>query len=224
MPRRPRCILPGMPCHVTQRGVNRCPTFEASEDRLTYLRLLKDNLADAQAGLLAYCLMTNHVHLIVVPGHEESLAILLRRLHGRYAQYYNTRYGRSGHLWQNRYFACLLQQNHLWAAMIYVEHNPVRAGLAVSPADYAWSSAAAHLSGNDPAGILDMAWWLREKPEHWDLMLGTGSEGLGERFRRCTYAGRPFGDAEFSAKLAQHFGRHWTRGRPRKEQSFTASK
>ncbi len=114
MPRRSRCVLPGMPCHITQRGVDRRETFSSDQDRTTYLRLLQANLQDAQASLLGWCLMTNHVHLIAVPEPEDSLAVLLRRVHGRYAQYYNARSGRTGHLWQNRFFACLLERNHLW--------------------------------------------------------------------------------------------------------------
>jgi putative transposase len=78
---------------------------------LPYLALLRDNQADAEVRLLAYCLMTNHVHLIAVPERQDSLAVLLRRVHGHYAQYYNIRHARTGHLWQNRYFACVL---HAW--------------------------------------------------------------------------------------------------------------
>jgi REP element-mobilizing transposase RayT len=99
MPRKNRALLPGIACHITQRGVDRCNTFSSQEDRLTYLRLLHENLPDARARLLGFCLMTNHVHLIAVPEREDSLAVLLRRVHGRYAQYYNIRSGRTGHLW-----------------------------------------------------------------------------------------------------------------------------
>ena len=113
LPRRGRCLLPGVACHVTQRGVDRRETFSADQDRHTYLRLLRENLGDAQVSLLAWCLMSNHVHLVMVPAREDSLSILLRRVHGRYAQYYNACRGRSGHLWQNRYFGCMLEPAHL---------------------------------------------------------------------------------------------------------------
>ncbi len=141
MPRRDRCLLAGVACHITQRGVDRRITFSSEPDRATYLRLLRDNLPEADVAILAYCLMSNHVHLVAVPEREDSLALLLRRVHGRYAQYYNTRNGRTGHLWQNRYFACALGRNHLWTALAYVEGNPVRAGLARSAGEYPWSSA-----------------------------------------------------------------------------------
>src|ERR1039458_6853938 len=112
MPRRERCILSGVACHVTQRGVDRRETFSSDADRETYLSLIRQNLKDAGVALLAWCLMTNHVHLIAVPERQDSLSVLLRRVHGRYAQYYNVRAARTGHLWQNRFFACVLEASH----------------------------------------------------------------------------------------------------------------
>ena len=218
MPRRDRCILPGVPCHVTQRGVDRRETFSADADRETYLNLMRQNLEDAGASLLAWCLMTNHIHLIAMPEREDSLSVLLRRVHGRYAQYYNARYGRSGHLWQNRYFACSLGPGHLWAALAYVEMNPVRAGLVERPGDYRWSSAAAHLGRRDTRGLVDMEWWRREYDGvDWGQTLGGPELEQSASLRRCTYAGRPFGDEEFVKAIAEQFGRHWVRGRPKKE-------
>jgi len=219
MPRRNRCVLPGVACHVTQRGVDRREVFSSREDRTTYLRLLRDNLVDAEAAILGYCLMTNHVHLIAVPGREDSLAILFRRVHGRYAQYYNTLHGRTGHFWQNRYFACVLDERHLWRALAYVERNPVRAGLVDRAVDYGWSSAGAHVSGNDAAGVLDMAWWRREgEGAAWSLSLADGEEESASALRRCTYSGKPFGEEAFVKEMSVRFGRSWTRGRPKKEQ------
>src|SRR5262249_30349639 len=93
MPRRNRCVLPEIPCHITQRGVDRREVFSADQDRNTYLRLIQENLKDAAVSILGYCLMSNHVHLIAVPAKEDSLSILLRRVHGRYAQYYNAHTG-----------------------------------------------------------------------------------------------------------------------------------
>ena len=112
MPRRNRCVVPGLACHITQRGVDRREVFSADQDRTTYLRLLQENLQDTSTRILGYCLMSNHVHLIAVPEREDSLSVLFRRVHGRYAQYYNARSGRSGHLWQNRFFACVLGARH----------------------------------------------------------------------------------------------------------------
>ncbi len=224
MPRRNRCILPDVACHITQRGVDRRETFSSSTDRLTYLRLLRDNLPDAQVALLGFCLMSNHVHLIAVPQREDSLAILLRRVHGRYAQYYNTRSGRTGHLWQNRFFACVLDESHLWSALAYVDRNPVRAGMVGQAGDFRWSSAAAHLSGNDAASVLDMDWWRRQaRGADWDAMLRDEDAEAELRLRGCTYAGRPFGEEAFVKEMSARFGRYWTRGRPKKQASTVES-
>jgi putative transposase len=220
MPRRDRCILPGVACHVTQRGVDRQETFSADADRETYLSLMRQNLEDAGVGLLAWCLMTNHIHLIALPERGDSLSVLLRRVHGRYAQYYNARHGRSGHLWQNRYFACSLGPGHLWAALAYVEMNPVRAKLVERPGDYRWSSAAAHLGKPDTSRMVDMEWWRREHGGiDWEQTLGGADRGQSALLRRCTYAGRPFGDEEFVKAISEQFGRHWVRGRPKKERA-----
>ncbi len=102
MPRNARCVVPGLAYRVTQRGTNHQRVFFSAADRVTYLRLLKRNLAPAEARPLAWCLMTNHIHLVLVPGQIDSLEVLLRRVHGRYAQMVNTKRLRSGHLWQNR--------------------------------------------------------------------------------------------------------------------------
>lgn len=217
MPRRNRCVLPGLACHITQRGVDRREVFSADQDWSTYLRLLEENLRDAAASILGYCLMSNHVHLIAVPAREDWLSVLLRRVHGRYAQYYNALSGRSGHLWQNRFFACVLGPTHLWAALRYVERNPVRAGLVQRAAEYRWSSAPAHLTGEDQSGILDMEWWRREGLGSWDEVLKDEEEEAEARLRGCTYAWRPFGEESFVSEMAKKFGRYWTRGRPKKE-------
>ena len=162
--------------------------------------------------------MSNHVHLILIPGREDSLAVLLRRVHGRYAQYYNARHGRCGHLWQNRFFACALSRSHLWTALAYVDNNPVRAGLVNLAAAYPWSSAAAHLGGDDVSASLDREWWCRESQGmDWPSILDEEGDQAVTAIRRCTYAGRPFGDDDFVKTLGERFDRHWTRGRPRKQ-------
>jgi putative transposase len=196
--------------------VDRREVFSVDQDRNTYLRLIQENLKDAAVSILGYCLMANHVHLVAVPAKEDSLSILLRRVHGRYAQYYNAHTGRSGHLWQNRFFACMLGPTHLWAALCYVERNPVRAGIVQRAAEYPWSSASAHLAGEDQSGILDMDWWKREQPRNWSEQLECEGAQAESTLRGCTYAGKPFGEEDFVNQMAERFGRYWTRGRPRK--------
>lgn len=211
MPRKPRVVVAGLPHHVTQRGVDRCPVFESDLDRRTYLRLLHDLLTEAQVRVLGWCLMTNHVHLIALPESPGSLSILLRRLHGRYAQYFNARAGRSGHLWQNRYFACPLGPAHVVRALSYVDANPVRAGLVDRARDYPWSSALAHSTGADLSGLLDEDWWRTAGiREDWDAYLSTVERD--RELETCTYAGRPYGDPLFVTQIGQRFGRQWRTG------------
>jgi putative transposase len=216
MPRAPRCILPGVPYHITQRGVDRRYTFFTDTDRTTYLNLWRENLSDASVRILAWCLMTNHVHVIAVPGRQDSLAVAARRVHGRYAQYFNALYGRTGHLWQNRYFACALAHSHLWRAIAYVERNPVRAGLVARAEDYPWSSAGAHQHCSDETGLLEPACWHDENAAACPRLLTHTSEDSDTDLRRCTYAGRPYGDEGFVQRMSERFGRYWQRGRSRR--------
>jgi putative transposase len=214
MPRNSRCVVQDLPYHVTQRGTNRQTVFHSAADRRTYLNLIRDNLADAGVSVLGYCLMTNHVHWLVVPDRADSLATLFRRAHGRYAQAFNARHQRSGHLWQNRFFSCPLSAEHLWIALRYIEQNPVRALLAPSPEQYLWSSARPHLTGDrDRASILDMRFWERAGGvETWRAMHAAAEDvGSTHLLRRCTYAGRPFGPEDFVERLESRFARKWRR-------------
>src|SRR5262245_11851843 len=162
--------------------------------------------------------------VVAVPAREDSLSILLRRVQGRYAQYYNARTGRSGHLWQNRFFACMLGATHLWAALAYVERNPVRAGMVQHAADCPWSSAPSHLLDADPSGILDMEWWRRERPKDWSELLDGEETQAASDLRGCTYAGKPFGEESFVSEMAERFGRYWNRGRPKKKKEAAPKK
>jgi putative transposase len=214
MPRNARCVLPGIPYHVTQRGTNRQIVFHSAADRRTYLSLIRENLEEAGVRALGYCLMTNHVHWVVIPEREDSLAVLFRRVHGRYAQAWNARRGRSGHVWQNRFFSCPLEENHLWVALRYVEQNPVRARLARAPEEYQWSSARANLCGEpDRARVLDREFWRRAGGvDTWREIHGAAEDGLATRLlQRCTYSGRPFGGEAFLEQIEVAVGRKWRR-------------
>lgn len=214
MPRKPRCVLPGVPYHITQRGTDGRMVFLADPDRTAYLRILALNREEARVRILAWCLMSNHIHLVAIPECEDSLEILMRRVHGRYAQMFNARAGRSGHLWQSRFFSCALDSRHLWRALAYVERNPVRAGLVERPEQYRWSSARAHLGlEQDCYGVLDLSFW-REfgGREAWrDLLLSREEATVVHMLRRCTYSGKPFGEESFLADFEERFGRQWRR-------------
>jgi putative transposase len=212
MPRNARCVLPGIPYHVTQRGTDRQRVFFLNSDREMYLRLLSRNLTGARVRVLAYALMTNHIHAVVIPERADSLALLFRRVHGRYAQYINTRRGRSGHLWQGRFYSCPLDGAHLATALRYVEENPCRAGIAERPEQYRWSSAAAHFGlRGDEYNLIDLPYWERSGGAGtWrEMCAALLDEQQMEVLRQCTYGGRPFGGDDFVARMEERFGRSW---------------
>jgi len=200
MPRSARFVVPGLPHHITQRGTARQTVFSTRADRRVYLGLLREQARLAELPILAYCLMRNHIHLIVVPRDGAQLAEVMQRVHGRYAQYRNGRLSRCGHLWQNRYSSCALGPAHLWLALRYVEQNPVRAALVQRAEEWEWSSARAHLAGQDRQRLLDMEFWRREGGvENWRRLLNVPSDTEFQRsLRRATYAGQPFGDEQFT--------------------------
>jgi len=152
-----------VPHHVTQRGNARQFILTSDAERLVYPDLLRNNAALHQLSLIGYCLMSNHVHLIVIPRKADSLALTLKHTHGRYATYWNIRHASSGHAWQGRFYSCPLDTPHLWAALRYAELNPVRAGMVAQAESYPWSSAAAHCGNAEPDGILEMNTWQ----QHW---------------------------------------------------------
>ena len=141
MGRIARVVLPSIPHHVTQRGVRSMPLFFSGKDRITYLHLLAEQGKRHGLAFLAWCLMTNHVHLIAMPNETASLARGIGEAHRRYARMVDFREGVRGHLFQERFFSCPLDERRLLAAVAYILRNPVRAGLVRRVADYRWSSA-----------------------------------------------------------------------------------
>jgi len=123
MPRPPRLILPGLPHHITQRGNYRQQVFFRDEDRQLYLDMLKEYSRHYGAAIQAFCLMTNHVHLLVTPHDRDGLPRLLQRLHSEYARALHARLRRAGHLWQARYGSVVLDEKHFWSAMAYVQNS-----------------------------------------------------------------------------------------------------
>ena len=198
-----RAVALGVPHHITQRGTDHQRVFFTDTDRNVYLDLLRTAAEHARLRVLAYCLMPNHVHLVAIPDEPQALAVALRRAHGRYAHYLNARRDRSGHLWQNRFFSCALDHKHLFVALSYVERNPVRALLVEAPEQFRWSSAEAHLGGEDPRGLLDMAFWREVGgAARWRRLLATPEElAMMRSLQRGTFSGRPVGDEAFVAGL-----------------------
>jgi len=223
MARLARVIAVNTPHHVTQRGNARQRVFESDADHLVYLELLRRSSRQQGLSLIGYCLMPNHVHVVVVPSREESLPLALKHAHGRYATYYNARHASSGHLWQGRYYSCPLDQAHLWTALRYVERNPVRAGMIAHAEQYMWSSAGVHC-GSAPSEIsLAMELWEETwNSANWREFLTAGSEAEAEAIRRSTHTGRPLGSTAFIAALEETLCRSLTLskgGRPRHDQT-----
>ena len=145
MPRPARLVLPNIPHHVTQRGARREPTFFSDADYARYVALLRHGCAKAGTAIWAWCLMPNHVHLLLVPSHVDGLAAALGPAHRRYGWEVNQRQGWCGAFWQGRFGSVPLDEPHLYVCFRYVELNPVRARLAARPEDWRWSSARGHL-------------------------------------------------------------------------------
>ncbi len=127
MSRLARAVMEGIPHHVTQRGNGRQVVFDTPEGHRLYLDLLREYADRFHLSIAAYCLMSNHVHLVAVPQRPDSLARALGRTHAQYARYLNLCRRSGGHVWQARYYSCALGENHFWNALAYVERNPVRA-------------------------------------------------------------------------------------------------
>jgi putative transposase len=225
MARRPRVVLAGVPHHVTQRGNNRQTVFHDREDFGRYLELLAGYQAASGVRILAYCLMTNHVHLVAVPDGANGLARLLQRVHSEYALAANLRSGRNGHLWQNRFYSCPMDGTHLIRAMHYVESNPVRAGIVDAAWSWPWSSARAHVLEHvqDPVVAADWKddWGGRWDFVEWREMLAAGAEGEcdWQAVRVATQTGAPLGSERFVGELERRVGRRLRvrkRGRPQK--------
>ena len=161
MPRLARIVVPGIPHHITQRGNNKQDVFFVDQDKWAYLRILKEQSEKYDFSVLGYCLMTNHVHIIGIPGEEESLSKAVGRTDFLQTQYVNRMHGRSGHLWQNRFYSCAMDNNYFWTALRYTEQNPVRAKMVRVPWTYPFSSAPAHIGMPDKAGIIDMEYWKK---------------------------------------------------------------
>jgi len=189
MPRVARTVLPGIPHHVTQRGNRRQPTFFSDGDYALYLRLLRFWCARAQTEVWAWCLMPNHVHLILVPSHADGLRAALAPTHRRYTWEINQREGWRGHLWQSRFASFPMDEEHVYACLRYVELNPVRAGLVARPEDWRWSSARAHLGlGRD--GVTALAAGA-ERIDDWRAFLAAGlDEEDHQAIRAAEMSGR----------------------------------
>ncbi len=207
MARIARFAVAGLPHHVTQRGNRREPVFFGDDDYELYRDLLAGQCRRQGVACWAYCLLPNHVHLILVPDREEALGRALGETHRRYSSGVNARLRVTGHLFQSRFGSVVMDEDHLMAAARYVALNPVRAGLAARAEDWRWSSARAHLEGRDD-GLVSVAPLAERCGGHFaDLLDAPTSAGALSELRAAETIGRPLGSAAFLDFVAGATGR-----------------
>jgi len=191
-----RVVIPGIPHHITQRGVRKNDVFFCQEDYELYIRLLSDFCAKCGTEVWAYCLMTNHIHLVMVPSTEDGLRASLGEAHRRYTLHINQREQCRGHLWQERFHSFPMDEHYLLSTVRYVELNPVHAGMVNFPKDYVWSSVKAHLSGKDDK-LVKVAPMLN-RVENWQAYLESDlDEKTINTLKMHSKTGRPLGDDPF---------------------------
>jgi putative transposase len=213
MARLARVVAAGAPHHVTQRGNRRQQVFFCDEDYDAYLSMLGEGCRGAQVQVWAWCLMPNHVHLILVPSDEGGLRAALGEAHRRYSRRVNLREGWRGYLWQGRFASVPMDEPHLLACARYIELNPVRAGLVERPEQWPWSSVHAHLEGTMD-GLVAAA-PLIERVGDWRAFLAAGlARADHETIRSGERTGRPLGSPAFIAGLEQTLGRTLARQKP----------
>lgn len=213
MARSPRIVIPKIPVNVTQRGNRQLDIFHDDEDKLFYMKRFMYYKRKYKVKLYAWCLMSNHIHFVLEPQRKTSLYKLFLCLNTSYVTYYNKKYGISGKLFGNRFFSCLLDDEHFYNTLRYVELNPIRANICTGVEDYYWTSAHEHLGKRS-------RFYLSRLPEETQAMItdwkGYLLEGLIEakedirRFikniRSATKKGRPAGGVSFIQKVQKLTG------------------
>lgn len=195
-----------MPHHIVQRGVRRQDVFFRDDDYRYFLNTLKASCKAYAVEVWTYCLMPNHVHLIVVPSSEGGLSLAMADVFERYARFVNSRSGCSGRLWQDRYNSSVLDDEHLEHAVRYVELNPVAAHIVSEAWDYPWSSAQSHVSGVSD-GIVDPN-RLTQGRSDWCAYLGSPQDSfMLSRIRDSIRTGRPSASDAFCEALEERLGR-----------------
>jgi putative transposase len=228
LPRRARIAFAGYPHHIVQRGHRRNAVFFSDFDRLDYLTTLRECRSELSISIYAYCLMTNHVHLVVNPGDDpRNLSLLMKRLAGRHSRRLGRLHGWSGSLWEGRFhWSPIDTDRYLLACGRYVDQNPLRARLVSKPDDFEWSSSRArvglvecHWLDVDPA-LADLASTNEQRFEVYRRLVGTPvTEQELELIRRALQRNQLTGSECFTESISNEFGIEVStkrQGRPRK--------
>lgn len=226
MARLPRLTVAGYPHHVIQRGNNRQAIFSASADYETLLAMLDEHAHKAGVAIHAYVLMSNHFHLLATPETVEGIPQMMQAVGRRYVRYFNQRQARTGTLWEGRYKSTLIQaERYLLACMAYIDLNPVRAGIAVEPGDYPWSSHGHYvgLRNDKLVSPHSLYWELGNTPFARDAayaeLVRAGISGEQQRvLTESALRGWALGEADYVADLQRRTQRRVAKaqaGRPR---------
>jgi len=219
MARLTRLVVPYHPHHITQRGNRRQTVFFNDGDYQIYLDLMAAFCQKTGSEVWAYCLMPNHVHMVMVPHSEDGLRQTLGEAHRRYTRHINFREKWRGYLWQGRFASFPMDEAYLMACTRYVELNPVRAKLVKRAEDWRWSSARAHIGGHDDK-LVTVEPMLQRCGDWRDFLSGGLNDATTEEIRASERTGRPLGDDGFIKKLQDLTGRRLIKrkaGRPRKQ-------
>lgn len=222
MPRRARLAIAGIPWHIIQRGNNRSPCFYHEEDYQFYLEQLELQAMKFGCLVHAYCLMTNHVHLLVTPIEKESASLMMKHLGQRFVQYINRSYGRSGTLWEGRFKSCITQEErYALACYRYIELNPVRAGMVSQPQDYLWSSYKLNAYGHPDSCITPHRLYLGLGATQEDrlaayrtLVENAMNENDIKAIRSATNGNFVLGNNRFQREIEKALGQRTHPGRP----------
>jgi putative transposase len=222
MPRPLRLVLPGVAVHVIQRGNNRVACFRQDSDYLVYLSNFQELAEKHECAVHAYCLMTNHVHLLLTPGTAPACASLMRDLGRRYVQYFNRRYERSGTLWEGRFRSCIAESSrYVMACYRYIESNPVRAGMVDHPLAYRWSSYAANSGTRGDPLVTPHAEYLAlsvsgeaRHAAYRGLFQHEQESSMVAAIREATNGGYPLASDAFKAGVLAPLGARTARGKP----------
>ena len=200
MVRMARVVIPDYPHHITQRGNRRQKTFFSEDDYQYYIDLVSKFSKQCGAQIWAYCLMPNHVHLVMVPNAEDSLRTALGESHRRYTRHINFRMGWRGHLWQERFHSFTMDEQYLLSTVRYIENNPVAARLCARQEDWRWSSALAHIKGEDDKLVQVKP--MLDRVTNWtDYLTETTNMDEEALLQLHTRTGRPLGNTSFVQQL-----------------------
>lgn len=223
MPRKSRCILPGLPHHALQRGNNRGGVFYNKADKEYFLDNLKKNSLENQVAIGSYCLMTNHFHLLLYPESREGFIRLMKNISQIYSQYFNRKYKRTGKVWENRYKLNIVDPEFEWVVSRYIEQNPVRAGMVRTAEEYYYSSARMHLE-EETDEVLTKNIIKGQRKEYVSFFNENTPEDqkLLSQLRMVTQQEKAFGKEDFILELEKRTNlcfRLRERGRQKKEEN-----